>query len=99
LQRMLAVRREAFDGRNVLGGYLRDWSGAGASGRPVDVNRAGAAQASAASELCSGELESVAENPEKWSFGRDADFTIAAVNAKSEICHVGPVGCVRSPTW
>ena len=64
LQHVQAVGSEAFNRRHALARDLRNRSRAGANRIAVDVDGAGAAQSRAAAEFSSGELESVAENPE-----------------------------------
>src|SRR5437588_10214059 len=73
LQHVQAIGSEAFDRGDALAGDSRDGSGAGTNRIAIAVQRAGAAQSGAATELCSGEFQAVGEDPEERGPGRDAD--------------------------
>ena len=60
LQRMRAVWAEAFDGGDLLAGRVVDGRDAGARRSAVEMNRAGAASADAATELRAAHAEDVA---------------------------------------
>src|SRR5207302_4087325 len=86
-----AVGSEAFNRGYILARNLRHRSRARANRVAIDVDRASTAQSSAAAEFCSGEFESVAENPQERGFRRDADFLFTAVDAECDVGHGYPV--------
>ena len=79
------VAGKAFDGSDALAAGLRDRHGAGTGGVAFNVDGTGATEPGAASELGSGHLQRIAQNPEQRRGGRDIDLVITAVNFESEL--------------
>jgi hypothetical protein len=86
LDRMRGIRRQALDGGHGLAGHLRHLGLAREGSLAVDMHRAGAAQAGAASELGAGELEFLADHPQQRRLGRRIGMRRLAVDLKIE-CH------------
>src|SRR3982074_2839879 len=62
---MVALGAEAFDGSDLLADGVADRGLAGSNGFAIDVNRAGATEAGAASEFRAGHLQLFADDPEQ----------------------------------
>jgi hypothetical protein len=77
---MIAVRAQAFDGRDGFSFRLRDGRLARPDRDTVDVDRAGAADAGTAAELRSSEIELVSQEPEKRHIGIAAKLAAFAIH-------------------
>src|SRR5262249_20688091 len=71
---------DAFDGGDRLLADSRHWSDAGASGRAVDMNRAGAAEAHAAAEFAALQIKLVTKNPEERRIALDIHCARLAIH-------------------
>jgi hypothetical protein len=78
LQGVRRIRRQAFDGDDLLAGDRADLGLAGALCRAIDVDGAGAAQARAASVFGAGQTDMVANGPQQRGprVGIDRDLPI-----------------------
>jgi len=80
LQRVARVRRQAFDGGDLLAAEIRHLHAARAGRFAVDMHGAGAALGDAAPELCPGELEMLTQHPEEWGIGLCLDGDRLAID-------------------
>src|SRR5213592_2351194 len=87
LDRVAAIRRQAFDRRDALAGDGGDGQDAGTGRDAVQMHRAGAALGDAAPELGAGETERVAQDPEQWGVGGDRDRPGLAVDHEGDWGH------------
>src|SRR5258706_2170970 len=76
----LAAFGEAFDGGDLLPGSSADREGAGADGRAVDVDRAGAALRDAATVFRAGEADLLADRPQQRRVVVDVDVECLTVD-------------------
>src|SRR6185312_17234579 len=65
LQGMITLGAETFDGGDLLARDIVDRRLTGANGFAVDVHGAGAAEAGAATEFCTGHLQLFTDDPEQ----------------------------------
>ncbi len=84
LERVEAVRGQAFDGRDLRARDLADRRHAGSHRLAIEVHGARAAEGHAAAEFGAGEIELVAEHPEERRVGRDVDLVAGAVDAEGD---------------
>ena len=87
LDRVAAIRRQAFDRRDALAGDGGDGQDAGTGRDAVQMHRTGAALGDAAPELGAGETERVAQDPEQWGVGGDRDRPGLAVDHEGDWGH------------
>src|SRR5262249_55466727 len=87
---MVRTRRESLDRRDLLALHLLEGNLTGAYRRPVEMDRAGAARARAATEFCAGELEVLSHHPQQWRVGLSLDAHCPAIDRESDSGHALP---------
>jgi hypothetical protein len=79
---MIALGAQPLDGGDLLAGGIAERGLAGSHGFAVEVNRAGATQAGAATEFRTGHLQLLADDPEQRRIARRLDGHIPSVDVE-----------------
>src|SRR5215469_8785587 len=82
LQRVVRIRRQAFDRRDLFAADIRQLHTARADGLSVDVDSTGAALSDAAAEFRAGQLEMLTDHPKQRRIGLCLDTDRFAVDRK-----------------
>src|SRR3954465_7813274 len=94
----LAAHGQALDGGDLLADRVLGGGLAGAHGGAVEMHRAGAAQARAATELGTGHLQMLADYPEQGRVVLDIGLLLLAVDGECQHVPSGRLGLVGSAT-
>src|SRR3954447_1087474 len=80
-----AIRRQPFDGGDLLADRFRDQHAAGAHRDAVDMDGAGAALCNAATVFRAGQAGVFPDRPQQWRIRLDIEFKCFAIDR--EVCH------------
>src|SRR5262252_6173984 len=81
------VRRQTFDGRDLLGANRRNRGLTGSHRLAVQMHRTRAAQSHSTPVLRAGHIQLVAQNPQKWSIRRSIDIVGTVVDYQMKSRH------------